>query len=108
MSDHDTVARTGTIVVHLVHGTGAENAPWTQPDSDFQRLLQQKLRELEIRAEIKFTAPRWGGQNRQSVRLAGAEKVREAVRANAAEGVCQLLVGHSHGGGVCFFACRDG
>ncbi|KRT69815.1 MAG: hypothetical protein XU15_C0008G0039 [candidate division NC10 bacterium CSP1-5] len=111
MSDHDTATRTGRIVVHLVHGTWAENAPWTQPGSFFRERLQRRLWELEIGTEIEFTAPQWGGQNRQSVRLAGVEKVRDEVRKKASEGgvrICQLLVGHSHGGSVCFLACKDG
>src|SRR3989304_32963 len=98
MSDHDTATRTGRIVVHLVHGTWAESAPWTPPGSFFRERLQRRLWELEIGTEIEFTAPQWGGQNRQSVRLAGGEKGRDEVGKKASEGgvrICQLLVGHS-------------
>ena len=110
MSNHDVATDTGRIVVHLVHGTFAENAPWTQPSSFFRKHLQCRLRAHGIRTEIEFTAPLWGGQNRQSSRLAGAEKVRDEVRKKASEGgvpIRQLLVGHSHGGNVCFQACKD-
>src|SRR3972149_3551517 len=39
MSDHDPATRTGRIVVHLVPGPWAENAPWTQPGSFFRERL---------------------------------------------------------------------
>lgn len=111
MDNQDLSTSPDQIIVHLVHGTWAENAPWTQPDSFFRKHLQCRLRELGIPTQIQFNAPPWGGQNRQSIRLAGAEKVRDEVRKKTSEGgvrMHQLLVGHSHGGNVCFLACKDG
>jgi hypothetical protein len=99
---------TRPIVAHLVHGTWAENAPWTQPESHFRKRLQLKLSEFGVRTSVEFTAPTWGGENRHYVRMAGAEKIRERVRVKAGEGACQLLIGHSHGGLVCVLACKDG
>ena len=62
MSDHDDDATcTGRIIFHLVHGTWAEDAPWTRRGSLFQKRLQQQLRDKHgMSEEIEFTAPRWG------------------------------------------------
>jgi hypothetical protein len=107
-NDHETMVRTRPIVVHLVHGTWAEKAPWTQPGSRFRTRLESELRELGIQTKVEFAAPQWGGQNRHSVRMAGAEKLRNDVREIAVEGTCHVLIGHSHGGLVCVLACKDG
>ncbi|MDH3700978.1 MAG: hypothetical protein OEU46_06670 [Alphaproteobacteria bacterium] len=110
MSDHDAGTSGDRIVFHLVHGTGAENAPWTRPDSFFRKHLQKRLRDHGLSEKIEFTAPWWGGENRHTARLSGVEKVRAEVCENVGNGkarVRQVLVGHSHGGNVCFLACKD-
>jgi len=107
MSDAAPENPPGRIVVHLVHGTWAANAPWTQAGSHFRRRLEERLRDLGIGAEIEFTSPQWGSRNRHLARLAGAEELRAEVAKSASEGVRQVLIGHSHGGSVCVLACKD-
>ena len=56
---------TKRIVVHLVHGTGAEGAPWTTEEEPFRAPLINELRRLDVRASVEFnagdrrTARRW-------------------------------------------------
>ncbi len=91
------------VVIHLVHGTFAPDAPWTQSDSSFQKKLKCRLPELDV----QFEAPQWGGQNQHSARLRAATKLREGIRKHATRGIPQVLIGHSHGGNACVLACRD-
>ena len=91
------------VVIHLVHGTFAPDAPWTQSDSSFQKKLKCRLPELDV----QFEAPQWGGQNQHSARLKAATKLREGISEHATRGIPQVLIGHSHGGNACVLACRD-
>ena len=90
------------VVIHLVHGTFAPDAPWTRSDSCFRKKLKCRLPDVDVHFEV----PQWGGQNRHSARLEGAAKLREGIREHATRGIPQVLIGHSHGGNACVLACR--
>lgn len=102
---HDAPTR---IVVHLVHGTWAPEAPWTLKGSHFRCRLESRLRRSGLAVPIEFVTPGWHAGNRQIDRVSGAERVREAVREHSSRRTRQLLIGHSHGGSVCCLACATG
>jgi pimeloyl-ACP methyl ester carboxylesterase len=94
---------TGTpeVVVTLVHGTWAQNAAWTQSDSELCRHLKQKFGD-----NILFHSHRWSGGNsfraRRAASRALAPQLEEMlVRFPDAR---HFVVGHSHGGNVALAA----
>jgi hypothetical protein len=93
------------VIVFLVHGTGARNAPWTQAGSIFRNELIQQLREMEL----EFRAPNWSGGNSHKDRLAGGEKLASELRQSVSknQGCPHFIIAHSHGGNAALYALRN-
>lgn len=84
--------------VFLVHGTGARNAPWTQPGS----ALRGALELIGSPGEIACEPIGWSGSNFHSHRIAAAAKLAAAIQATVDRAPHQkvVVVGHSHGGTI--------
>lgn len=84
--------------IFLVHGTGAQNAPWTQPGS----ALRTALESISPSGEVACEAVDWGGSNFHSKRIAGAAKLSAAIQSTVDREPQRkiVVVGHSHGGTV--------
>ena len=80
----------------LVHGTGARDAEWTQPE---RSTLRRHL-ELAFGNQVSFARLRWSGRNTYQARLDGARRLRKRVLKTARVGCVPILVGHSHGGSL--------
>ena len=96
-----------TVVVFLVHGTFASNAPWTCPGSRFRAILACTLKNLGYDT-VYFRNPDWGGGNSHEARRAGAailaRKFMRSVR--SFPNAHHFVVAHSHGGNVALLAIR--
>jgi Alpha/beta hydrolase family len=84
------------LFIHLLHGTWASGAPWTQPNS----LLAQSLKK-----EFGDPLPvNWTGTNRDRDRRSAAEQVVAALENQQGR---HVLNSHSHGGNVAIYAAAD-
>jgi hypothetical protein len=91
------------LLVTLVHGTFAPNAPWTAAGSS---LFEATRRALGDAAQIDAFV--WSGANSHAVRRQAGQSLAAflARRAAAAPGRRHLLIAHSHGGNVALYALK--
>ncbi|MDP9412774.1 MAG: alpha/beta hydrolase [Pseudomonadota bacterium] len=91
------------MLVCLVHGTFASEAPWANPEGLFHRTL---AREMPDAAVDRFN---WSGRNSHEARAAAGVELAEhsaaLLEAHSRERL--LLVGHSHGGNVILQSLKD-
>src|SRR5512139_309573 len=89
-------------VVVLVHGTFAQGAEWTRPESVVGAALSRALRRSHVYA---FD---WSGRNTHRARLrAGADLAQRLLQVRQAHPSARLhVVAHSHGGNVVGYALR--
>jgi pimeloyl-ACP methyl ester carboxylesterase len=89
------------IVVHLVHGTFARRAKWTQEGSELRRHLDEVLP-----GTIDFERLEWSARNRSPDRQDAARRLADRIeqRASSEPEPLQFIVGHSHGGNVALYA----
>ena len=107
-AQYQSTEHAGRIIFHLVHGTWGRKSEWTKPGSFLRSRLEMQLRDRYSRPEeIEFIALRWGGWNRQSPRLAGAERLGTEISGKVDGRTRQVLIGHSHGGNICLLACKN-
>jgi hypothetical protein len=93
-------------VVHTVHGTYAPDAPWTKESSSFSEQLK---RDLGWRVKIESFG--WSGKNSVSARWEAAQNFRrhleEKLNDKEYVGAKHIIVSHSHGGNVAFWALAN-
>ena len=86
----------------LVHGTWAKQATWIEASSPFSQKLLAASQNSQV---IPF---RWSGSNSEKARrtagLALADKIEKLASSRPHTEI--VIVGHSHGGNVGFFACE--
>jgi pimeloyl-ACP methyl ester carboxylesterase len=93
------------LVVVAIHGTFAERAAWTQPDSVLHRAMITQLTGVDV----EWKEFRWGSWNNSHERREAANELRRAilrVRDSHPEARVALLA-HSHGGNVALMALRS-
>jgi hypothetical protein len=104
------------IVVTLIHGTWARNAPWTRPAArDVGPSQEQEAPTLRQAIEdafpggVEFRTFDWSGRNSLGARQDEARRLRNQLLANPTSdpGVRHFLVAHSHGGNIALYALRD-
>ena len=95
-------------VITLVHGTGAQHAPWTQDGpSELRRSLANALGSPGN--PVIFRPFEWSGSNSFGARSGAARDLRTFLK----DGLAQFptakhaIVAHSHGGNVVLYALRD-
>lgn len=88
-----------TAIVILVHGTFAKKAPWTFPPAPMTQSLKQ-----DIGNGLLVVPHAWSGRNSFSARRKGALGLLKMVRrlSRAHPDVPLFLIGHSHGGSICY------
>lgn len=91
-------------VIHTVHGTFAHRAEWIEPESALCRVLR---RELGWRSRIEPF--RWSGANSIVQRSRAADDLRRHLEQKLREypQAHHLVVAHSHGGNVAFWAVSE-
>ena len=91
------------IVVTLIHGTWAQNAPWTQSGSPLREALRSKL------GETTFRAFQWSGENSFAARSAAAEGLKDFLFEGIEQSPedKQAIIAHSHGGNVALEALNN-
>jgi hypothetical protein len=95
------------VVVFLIHGTFARGAGWTKADSPLCQAIAAATRGVE--RDVVFRSVEWSGRNTSEARLDGARRLdshfREACETFPAAPI--FMIGHSHGGSVVAYFCRD-
>lgn len=93
-----------SLVVTLVHGTFAPDAPWTEPGSELCRELRDALGSGVVLERF-----RWSGKNTHGARQAAATELRALLSRQADQypDARLCIVAHSHGGNVALYALRD-
>jgi hypothetical protein len=93
-------------VLILVHGTFAKNAPWIQEDSNFVKGIKDNLKQY---ADIKVVSFDWSGKNSYFKRVEAGKKLAAELEAIAVEYPKseKIVIGHSHGGNVIFYAFKN-
>ena len=88
----------GRITVVAVHGTFAEDAPWTKPTSDFREMIQRHLPD-ETLDWIPFP---WSGKNTHEARQIAATKLADQIATISLLNPLSriYLLCHSHGGNI--------
>lgn len=96
-----------SLVIFLVHGTFARNAPWTRTGSLFRTQLAAALTH-NGHDEVYFETVDWSGGNSHQARRAGAVELERRLRASLRRhpGACHYVVGHSHGGNIALRAAK--
>jgi hypothetical protein len=91
-------------VIHTVHGTFAKRADWIEKDSGLCRTLR---RQLGWRARIEPF--RWSGANSIKQRTAAADDFRRHLfdKLDEFPQAQHMVIAHSHGGNVAFWAIKD-
>lgn len=91
------------MVVTLVHGTWARNAPWIRPDSAFLRHFVTSLPNVHVEPFL------WSGSNSHRARCQAAIELRRHIAICVQKYPAQdhFIVAHSHGGNVALYALRD-
>lgn len=105
MIEAKTVApRQMPLVVTLIHGTWARNAPWTQDGSALRQALAAAFGNDTV-----FRPFNWSGDNAFSARAAAAAELNDFLLAGMTERptATHVVVAHSHGGNVALEALRD-
>ena len=85
-------------VITLVHGTFAQNARWTHPESIFSK----KLLECLDGASVVLIQFKWSGLNSSVARRKAAVRLRRQLISNGHTypEARHLVIGHSHGGTI--------
>lgn len=93
------------VIVTLVHGTFARDAPWTLPGSMLCDGLQAALGD-----QAAISSFNWSGRNSISARQKGSVALGAALneRIRAHPGARHYVIGHSHGGSVIMGALDPG
>lgn len=86
-------------IILLVHGTFANNAKWTQPESLLCRELAASLHDPDI------CAVQWSGRNTFKARTEAGDAIAEAIQAKAPN-VPVAIVCHSHGGSAVAYGIK--
>jgi hypothetical protein len=96
--DYISAVRSSRVVVHLVHGTFARNAAWTQEGS----FIRGKIEASFPANTVSFSKFGWTGANSHRQRLNAAIKLGEhLVGAFQSEpAAAHFIIAHSHGGNV--------
>jgi hypothetical protein len=94
------------IIIILVHGTWARDAPWATESSKLSFHLRMHLERLGPKAKLVIQTLRWTGENSFVGRARAADDLRLQMEANAAEypNVLQFIIAHSHGGNIALLA----
>jgi pimeloyl-ACP methyl ester carboxylesterase len=85
----------------LVHGTWAENAPWTQETSPLVLALRKEFRSIQKVERID-----WSGKNSFKARLDARDKITALLSA-IPSGEKAIICAHSHGGGAVCYALQE-
>jgi len=91
------------VVITLVHGTWAPDAPWTQSTSDLAQALSTALERVHFERFV------WSGSNSHRARCRAARNLQEHISNCAGKYGQQdhFVIAHSHGGNVALYALRD-
>ena len=92
-----TDEKQAAITLHLLHGTWASHAAWTQPDSELVKSLQKEFG--------KPLPMEWKGKNRDSDRRSAAEQVDSCT--SAPGGPSRLNCSQSWGKRCALRRCRS-
>ena len=91
------------IVVVLVHGTFASQAPWTQEGSHFRSVLIAALHN------VHFDVFEWSSENSHTARFTAGQdlsaRIHELRQRHPTSSL--FVVAHSHGGNVALYALRN-
>jgi hypothetical protein len=87
------VAQSARLVVTLVHGTWARNAPWTNADAPLASALRRSLGDIKIE---RFA---WASWNRFSARTDGKKRLAELLDSYDSDSL-HFIIAHSHGGNI--------
>src|SRR2546421_3776899 len=92
-----------SVIITLIHGTWARDAPWTQATSGLAKALAKVL------GSVHFERFAWSGSNSHSARCRAATDLRQHIRDCKGSYPLQdhFLIAHSHGGNVVLYALRD-
>lgn len=92
------------VVVTLIHGTGAPDAPWTKDGSKLRKAVHDAFP-----GGVEFRTLSWSGDNTIGARRAAAVKLRAQILADPvrAADARHFFVAHSHGGNIALYALRD-
>jgi pimeloyl-ACP methyl ester carboxylesterase len=92
------------LVVTMIHGTFAKNAPWTQPDSPFSKALS-----VGFKGRITLKPFIWSGANSLFGRISESMSLAEHLKQLqfAYPYARQVLIAHSHGGNVALYALQQ-
>jgi MFS family permease len=94
---------TERIVVTLIHGTFAPEAPWVKDGSKLRCAIQKAFPDA-----VEFRTLCWSGGNTIGARRDAAEKLRkQIVNEPFGPNTRHFLVAHSHGGNIALYALRD-
>jgi hypothetical protein len=101
-SEHEITP--ASVIVHLIHGTFAPDAEWTQEHA----ALATELNAL-FGSNIWVMPASWSGDNAFDARNMASAKLRDAIQflQRYFPNSKQLLIAHSHGGNVALYALQD-
>lgn len=85
----------------LVHGTWAQNAPWTQETSPIVTALRNEFVSIKSVKRID-----WSGRNSFAARFDAREKL-VALLSSIPPGEKAIICAHSHGGGAVCYALQE-
>lgn len=92
------------IIVTLIHGTFAKNAPWVSENSEFRNRLNRQLLD-----EVCFQTLNWSGKNSNEARLSAAKELIVLLQKQLSKYPKhkKFIISHSHGGNIALYALRD-
>jgi hypothetical protein len=93
---------TERIVVTLIHGTFARDAPWTKEESELCKAVNGAFQ-----GRVEFRRFCWSGGNTLDARRAAAADLRTQLRKDKVPPARHFVVAHSHGGNIALYALRD-
>ena len=97
------VTAAAEIVFHLVHGTFARGAGWTEPDSPLCRNLWRMCG-----GRCRYERFLWSGENSHEARISAGAALADQLETSLADHPTakHVVVAHSHGGNVTLYATR--
>jgi len=93
---------TERIVVTLIHGTFAPDAPWTKEESELCKAVNGAFPD-----RVEFRRFGWSGGNTLDARRVAASNLRDQLRKDKVPPARHFVVAHSHGGNIALYALRD-
>jgi len=86
------------IVIIAIHGTFAQQAPWSQAGSAFHRRILSRMPQTDI----EWVAMNWTGKNSHAAREAASLQLADLIKLHSADtaGSQLFIIAHSHGGNV--------